>query len=42
METSYKEEARRQLDLIERGVAEILPGRNCCRSWRYQSGTANR
>ncbi len=25
METSYKEEARRQLDLIERGVAEILP-----------------
>mgnify|MGYP001282095228 FL=1 len=25
METSYKEEARRQLDLIERGVVEILP-----------------
>lgn len=25
METSYKEEARRQLDLIERGAAEIIP-----------------
>lgn len=25
METSYKEEARRQMELIERGVAEIVP-----------------
>ena len=41
METSYKEEARRQLDLIERGVAEILP-EELLQKLRYQSGTANR